>query len=371
MSEPSFNRPYGPITFAELTAGLVWPRLLRGLSMSVRPSRVLAGTAGVALMWGVARLVTVVTQSAGPNGTRPRGVAESIMADIGDGVAAGSSAAVSGNFSGAWRSLDLALTAFSVHSDNLLMLLFACAALLPVWALVGGALCRSVAVEVSGDADYTLRRALVFSLRRLGTMLRAILLPLGLAAVISLLIKAAGWVLFSLPGVSVVGAVVYPLMVIGGLLFTLVWVGFMAGHWLLIPAIAVENTDATDAVQRAYSYVLGRPARTLAYMAVSMAAGAVGLVVVTWLVGASENAARVGAAAWLGAERAALIMVPSSGESLTATILLGWGWLIACVSAGWAVSYAFTASTLLYLLLRRVHDEQDPSEVWKPKPPVD
>ncbi len=365
MSAPTFNRPHGPITLAELTDGLVWPRLLRALILSLRPQRLVLGTLGVALMLGVAGLLTVLTE-AERDGVRPSGIGERLLADLGDGVGGAAASAVRFDFDEAWRSIDLTRTAFSVHSERWGMLVLSCAVLLPVWLVLGGAISRSAALEFAGGPDTTLARSLVFSVRRLGVMLRAVLLPLALAAVISLGLKASGWALFSLPGVSVIGAVLYPLMVLAGLVFALIWVGFVIGQWLLVPAIAVENTDATDAVQRSFSYVLGRPARTLAYFAIAAAGFAVGLVLVQWLVSTSEGLARAGSSAWLTPERATLVLTPARSSGLSASLLDGWAWLIGCVAAGWAVSYLFTASTLLYLLLRRVHDEQDPSEVWVP-----
>jgi hypothetical protein len=366
MNEPSFNRPHGPITIAELTAGLVWPRLLRGFTMSLRPSRVFVGTVAVALMWGLAALLAMLTQKKAERGAETTGTAERVLADIGDGVGGAARQLVRLDFDAAWRSLDLALTSFSVQSGRGWEVLLACVVLLPVWLVAGGAISRSAAVEIAAAKEVTVFRTLVFALLRLGTMLRAVLLPLGLVAVVSLLIKAAGWVLFSWEGVSVIGAVLYPLMVLGGLVVTLVWIGFFAGSWLLVPAIAVENTDATDAVQRAYSYVFGRPARTSAYAVVVVAVGAVGLVLVNWLVGASVGVAKSGASAWLEAERVGVVVSPGTRDGLSAWIMEAWGWLLGCIAAGWAVSYIFSASTLLYLLLRRVHDEQDPSEVWMP-----
>lgn len=365
MSAPTFNRPHGPITFAELTEGLVWPRLFRAIPLSMRPQRVILGTACVVILLGVAWLLALATESS-KDGVRPSGIGQRLLADLGEGFGGAAASLVRLDFDEAWKSLDLALTAFSIHAERWPVLVLSCALLLPVWLVLGGAISRSTAVEVAGLGDVSMSRGIVFSLRRLGVMLRAVLLPLAIAAVISLAIKAAGWALFSLPGLSVVGAVLYPLMVIAALVFTLVWIGFVVGQWLLVPAVSVENTEATDAVQRAFSYVLGRPARTLAYFVVVAAAFAIGLAVVQWLVTTSEGLAKVGASAWLSTERAALVVTPAREQGLSAWMLDGWGRLIGCVAAGWAVSYVFTSSTLLYLLLRRVHDEQDPGEVWMP-----
>jgi hypothetical protein len=41
-----------------------------------------------------------------------------------------------------------------------------------------------------------------------------------------------------------------------------------------------------------------------------------------------------------------------------------WEGMLALLLAGWAISYHFTGGTLLYLLLRRVNDDQDVEEIW-------
>lgn len=366
MSEPSFNRPHGPITFAELSAGLVWPRLLRALPMSLRPARLMLGMLGVLGLIAAAKIVTLLTESTREGGVRPRGVGERVLADLSDGAAGAASALLRFDFDAAARSFELASTALSVHGERWGALALSLALMLPVWLLAGGATARSSALEFAGQADVPTRRVVVYALLRMGVLMRAVLLPLFVAALVSVALKIAGWALFSLPGLSVVGALLYPLAFLGGVVLTLVWIGFAIGHWLLAPSVATENSDATDAVQRAYSYVLGRPLRTLAYFALVLALGAAGFVLVSWVTGHAEGLTRAGLSSWLSPERAGLVATPGSNQSggVTAWIVGAWTWVIGLIPAAWALSYAFTSSTVLYLLLRRVHDEQDVSEVW-------
>lgn len=366
MAEPSFNRPYGPVTLAELTAGLVWPRLFRSFVLSVRPSRVALGTLTVLAMWGLALLIGWLSEPASPSGKRPQGIGERVMLDIADGVAGMAAGAVSLDTRGVKDSFELARTALTIHADRWGLLAVTLLVLLPVWLVGGAAISRGAALEVAGDVEAGMGRCLVFGVRRMGTLMRAVLLPVVIAAAVSLILKAAGWALFSLPGLSMVGALLYPLALLAGLFATLVWLGFIFGKALLVPAIAVENAGAMDAVQRAYSYVLGRPGRTVAYMAVLAAIGCVGLVFIAWLVKSSHTVADVALSAWLSPEREAVVMKPGDGQSLTSGTLWMWGRLLVFVVAGWATSFYFTGSTLLYLLLRRVLDEQDISEVWMP-----
>lgn len=357
-----FNRPHGPVTIGELTAGLVWPRLLRLPVIASRPARVLLGTATVLVMWWAARLIGMLTESADAAGKKAQGVAVSVLRDVGDGVGDAAAGLVGLDLRRVLDGLSLAWTAPGIHSDRWVVLSASMLVLGGVFFAGGLAICRSAAVEIAGDVDLTVRRAVVFSLRRLGTLLAAALIPLGAAAVLSLVLKAGGWALFSLPGVSVVGAVLYPVAVILGLAYTLVWLGFVLGNCLLAPAVAVENADAIDAVQRAYSYVIGRPLRTGLYLALTAALFALGLMVASWLLGLAEGVAGANAAAWLSPERAGV--VNGTGDSTSAWMMAQMKWLVGMVVAGWGVSAFFSGSTLLYLVLRRVHDEQDEHEVW-------
>ena len=53
------------------------------------------------------------------------------------------------------------------------------------------------------------------------------------------------------------------------------------GFPLLVPAVAAENCDAADAMQRAYAYVLNRPLHLLGYSIVALVGLALGYVVVS------------------------------------------------------------------------------------------
>ena len=55
-----------------------------------------------------------------------------------------------------------------------------------------------------------------------------------------------------------------------------------------------------------------------------------------------------------------------STPSAAGQIIAFWEILAALILPAFAVSYYFSASTALYLLLRRVNDEQDIREVWMP-----
>ena len=365
MTEPSFNRPLGPVTISELTAGLAWPRLFRAFALSLRPRRVIMGTATVLLLWVAAKLVRLVMASHG--GDAPGNV----LAEIADGLGGAAGHLVRLQFADAAGSAELAWTAIPVHMDSwAAMTVFAILAA-PVWVVCTCALARSAAVDVAGDFDLSILRSVVFGLRRLSTLLSAFLIPLGFAALVSLGLRAVGFVLLWLQGVSVVGALLYPVAWIGGLVLVLVLVGYALGQWLLAPAVAADGADATDAVQRAYAYILARPARTLIYAAILLLVGALAFVLVNWLLRTADGWARELIVSWLPGERAHAVLATASGSgeptsSLTSNIMEWWSWMLGAIVAGWGVSYYSCAATLGYLVLRRVNDHQDEHEIWMP-----
>lgn len=364
-SPPPYNPPHVPVTLAELTSGLVWPRLLRAFPLSIRPARVFIGTAAVLIIWGLGALIGWATTS-GTTGTASKHVPRAILMDIADGITGVLSGIVHLDTRAALSGLDLAITSTSVHSDRWVVVLLTAVVLVPVFLVGCCAVSRHAAVEIAHGADLPVRRALVFAVRRAGTLATAVLIPIVLAAVISLILKVAGWVLLSIPGVSLLGALLYPLAVAVGLAYVLLWVGWIAGQPLIAPAVSAENADAVDALQRAYSYVLGRPGRLLLYAAVLVIQGAVALLVVTWLLDSAHAFASANTSAWLTPERAGAVTSRATDAAPTARVLGFWSWMVAVVVAGWGLSFYATASTILYLLIRRVSDEQDVSEIWMP-----
>lgn len=353
-----------PVTLAELTAGLVWPTLLRIPAMAVQPARLLLGAAIVVLLALVARLfdggckVLNVADFAGP-----------LLESIGRGFGAFAEAlfevrpvaAVGLLYEGV-----IAQPVAMLHDRP-----FSAAALLllgvPVWTGGGGALCRMVAVDIAGHVNLSLREALGFALRRAWTLSWSLLLPLVALGALALFMAVAGWLLLNLPVVELLGALLYGGFLLLGLLVTLIFVGFALGQALLVPAVAAESTDSVDAFQRAYAYVLGRPARLALYGAAALSIGVVVYAIGGAIVGGVERLTADLSMAWLSDARAnELLGATGAEESFAALLIRRWNQALGLLLAGFGVSLYFSASTIVYMLCRRVNDEQDLREVWMP-----
>lgn len=259
-------------------------------------------------------------------------------------------------------------------------------------SLIGGAICRVAALDACRGEHISAFAGLRFSLNNWVQIMLAPLIPLGIVVVIRLAMALAGWVLFNLPGTDVVGAVLFGLMLLGGFISAMLLIGLALGVNLLIPGIAIEATDAFDAVSRAYNYVVGRPWRYLFYTAVMIVYGAVtylliGLVVFStiWITKDCLSAGAVSEVAEGTTRLDAIMPDPKWGKLLpdadwdhlgplgtvAAALVMVWLKLLIAVLPAFAVSYYFNAQTWVYLLLRRSADLVEFDEVYVEPDPDD
>jgi len=206
-----------------------------------------------------------------------------------------------------------------------------------------------------------------------------LVLPGVVAAVAGGVLIAAGF-LISWPILNVLVGAAFPLVLLAGLLFAMIVILLIASSTLLYPAIAVEDADPFDAISRAFGYVIGRPWRWIFYNTVALVYGALTYLVMTFVVFLSIAAVyycmRIGAMdkgdfnAILPPPNAdQLFYKPDwSGSEGTAafTAILVWGWVSLMISllAAYAVSFGISASTWVYLLLRRSADGNELSDIY-------
>lgn len=247
----------------------------------------------------------------------------------------------------------------------------------PLCAVFCGAVARMAALHATRDQRVSAAGALRFAAGRWVWFLLTPLLPLLLAGVLGLALAGGGLVLFNLPVLEVLGGLLFFLAIGAGLAIACLLALEVAGGHLMYPAVAVEDTDAFDAVSRAFGYVLGRPWRCLFYSFVALAYGAVTFLVVGLVVFMSLWITQRAVGAWVFREVGqvnrfeAMLPPPALGDfaveprwaelgaSGKAAAGLVWAWvhLTFGLLAAYAVSYYLCASTWVYLLLRRAADE--------------
>jgi len=268
--------------------------------------------------------------------------------------------------------------------------------LLAIVVMIGGAISRITACEVCLGQRLTWTQALGFSVPRWYSFFGAVLGPLVIVWGIAGAMLIAGWALFQLPVLNMVGGLLYGFFLLGGLLCTIILVGYILGHNLMVPAIACEGTDAIDAVQRAYTYFFARPLRLILYLVCGSIGVAVIVAVVAALASWTIGFAAQGAAVWANAQiqpgppkltshgmiwdstfaalapLTPLTLSPSDTSayhgtwSMTATLIRLWTLIpVVLVLAAW-FSCGISACTAVYLGMRQICDGQDWAELWIP-----
>lgn len=344
------------VRLADLFADLLWPKLLRAPALALRPERVFVGLLMVVLIDLIARVPIAWNGDAwvGAMSTQP-------------GFPVGGWTAWA-DFAGqtwAW--------AWSVSSEYPFSFALVKLLSLVVVAFGGCMICRMAACDFSQSVIVGVAEARNFTAKRFGSLLFAVLGPVVLALVIALGMAVVGWVLFGVPYVNVLGAILYFLFLIGGAVIVVILLAYMLGYPLLIPAVACEGSDGIDAIGRVYPYVLSRPLRLILYY---LLAGAILWIVVGiafWIAGA-VNGTTARAASWFLGDRGTAIFglaVPADAEvagggRAAYEVVQFWSGLVLMLASAYAVSVFFCASTIVYLLMRKVCDGQDVAELWMP-----
>ena len=221
-----------------------------------------------------------------------------------------------------------------VSSVTLSAVLFWVIVLVPLSA-VGIGIARSAILRVSSEAYLGLRGSVLFAVHSWKAWLGAVVIQ----GVVMLVVVGAAALLWK-TGMAVFADAGYLVSIIAGIL----WLALVACQTMIVPAIAAERTDAMDAIQRAGAYLVARTLRWLLYFAIvsGMAFLAAGVVL---------------SASWAG------VSGLNWDRESNPTLQLA-GMAMRLLVTGVAVSYWYTASGVIYLLMRRVVDRQDIREIW-------
>ncbi|MBN2563843.1 MAG: hypothetical protein JXQ75_23255 [Phycisphaerae bacterium] len=276
---------------------------------------------------------------------------------------------------------------------------------LVIWAFFGGAVCRVAALHAARDERIGLMEALAFAKQKFLSFFAAPLMPVGiliLLAVPLVLGGLVGWI----GGIGeILAGILFFLALCAGFAIAFVTIGALAGFSLTFPTIAVEGSDAFDALSRSFSYVYQRPWRTAFYALVSLVYGAICLVFVKFFVRLGLYAVSLFVGLFMnlgspylaeGADQAtrdlgkldAMWQAPSliggspfwgsfPDVDMAHASAFGhcwfylWIFLVVGVVGAFIVSFYYSASTLIYFLLRRGVDAADLEDVYIEEQPED
>jgi len=241
---------------------------------------------------------------------------------------------------------------------------------LAVWAFFGGAITRTVAVQLARDERIGWLPMIRHAVGKWRAYFAAPLFPL--AGVLAAMIPIAFLGLFLRLNLGVfLAALVWPLALLGGLVMAVLLLGLIFGWPLMWATIGTEGTDSFDALSRSYAYVFQRPLHYLFYVLVAGLFGALG-----WLLVSNFAAAVVlltyWAASWTagwqgGAPRIDVVIKGAEGldmiGSAGAALIRFWVACVKLLAVGFLYSYFWTASTAIYFLLRRDVDATEVDEV--------
>lgn len=144
-----------------------------------------------------------------------------------------------------------------------------------VWAVFGGAITRIAAVQVARGEKVGLTEAVRFTLKRLLSYIAAPLFPLVFVFVLLIFSFIFGWFhLIPIFGDVVVDGLLWPVMLVIGLVMAVALIGLAVGWPLMSPTVSAEGTDSWEAVSRSFSYVFQKPWQYLWYAVVALAYGA-------------------------------------------------------------------------------------------------
>lgn len=354
-----------PVTLQDLLDDLLWPHLLRSWKLALAPGRVALCFLLVLVCGGIVAVFQGATGHAAFD-ELGASVKEHVDSILGFTQHGGPNSAAKGAYE---LFVSTPATFVTKHPVAALVLL---PLILFVWCGVGGAVCRSCACEVSLRAALPWRQAVKFGARKSLALFAALAGPLVLVWIACLVLRLLGLIFFTTKVMGILGSLLFIAPLLLCLVMATACIAYLLAHSLLIPAVACEGTDSFDAVQRCYAYVLARPGRIVGYILVSLLATVPAVLIVTMIVVfAITMAIGITGAPFAKLDFLSLPMPSEEGSfPFTRAVVHVWSVLILMVAASYFISLYFCACTNLYLVVRRLVDGQDMTELWTPSSPA-
>lgn len=350
------GRAVRPWLLPDLLSDLLWPRMLRSATMALRPQRWVFST----ILLVIAGLV-IKTAQATESGRAwlgliassfDRGVDETRLAwDRGSTGDVASALARLGRGILVEPHIAFPLTAICVMLPLVLL-----------WSIGGTAVCRMVAVEYGNHKVVPWPEALAFGIRRWSSAATGLLIAPAVAGIVCFVMAAAGWILLSWPVVQVVGAVVYPIFLIGAACSAILLIGGILGHVYFCPAVAAENADGLDAFQRGLAYVVAAPLRMFLYIAIGVMQAIVATVLLLVFASWTSGIASWSAMRWISHGEPGV--EPGWSQRTADGLISMWSKIPMLLVGGFVVSSYFAISTIVFLLVRERADGRDAADLW-------
>jgi hypothetical protein len=240
-----------------------------------------------------------------------------------------------------------------------------------VWALVGGAVARIAGLYLTQGETIGPIAALRSAMRRWPSTAAAPMLALLALFIAALPLMFAG-LLARLDIFALLIAALWFLILFGGVAIAVLAIGLALGWPLMWSTIAVERTDAFDAISRGYAYVFQRPLHALLYVLLAGLLGLLAQAAVTLLVDSAIEGAEWAFSAGAGEDASDSLINraidPDDGafkspEETAARMVRFWTRGLAMFAAAFPLAYLWPAAVGIYLLLRKQIDSADIGEI--------
>lgn len=337
-----------------------WLHVPRAVSIALDPRKLFLGALGLVLLAGGKTLISWLPFASQPipravkwNGlsqwqhewlTQLIGPVESIVAP----------ARVICQNGNSWASLGLAWT----------QLLWAVC----VWSLIGGAITRMAALQFARHERVGIRAALRFSARQFLAYLIAPGLALSGIGLMAGFIAVLGGIGSLAPAqLGVVLSLLWGLFLLLGFLMAMMALGLSLGWPLMIAAISTEDSDGFDGLSRSFGFLYDRPWRAGVLVVAMGVVGSAGLCLLRVIFALTASIAGWSVAAgfedlttptfleYLLTDRPRSISFGASANDAGAFADY-WVGLLSLLVKGYGPSFFWSATTVIYFLLRHSDD---------------
>jgi hypothetical protein len=266
-----------------------------------------------------------------------------------------------------------------------------------VWALVGGAIARIAAIYLARGELIGPVAALQSSAQSWISTFSAPAFSFGVIAMFVVLLVCVGF-LIRLTILAFLAALLWPVALVVGIAIAIFSIGLAVGWPLMWATTATERTDSFDAVSRGYAYVYQRPLHLVCFVAAATGLGLLAQAAVSLVVDASLAATRGAVEVGAGEEYAAQLFYPTAvvtpaplpavaaipgvgatppADAAEAAAAEGpgmlaraagksirfWSAALASLAAAFPMAYLFPSAVGIYMLLRRLIDSTEMTEV--------
>ncbi len=238
-----------------------------------------------------------------------------------------------------------------------------------IWSNFGNAISRLAAFELTRDERIEMREATEYASSKFGANFMSFLLPAIGFGIFGLVIYLVA-LLINIPYLNALVMLGLPLAGIGGFIMVLILIGTATGFPLFFPSIAVEGTDSFDAISRGFSYVLSRPWHYLWYWLTTLVYGTICTLFVWFFALLMLRTVNTTGIIAVGSEFKEIVNLSTGIEtplhvSLTGWVYYSWVMIFELMAFSYAVSFFFSGSTLIYLLMRKNVDGIETEEIYE------